>query len=154
MSELVRGASVPLFDRLSARYEATGDMRQLLSPEDLQASIGRELSRLMNTRSRLTPTEFLLGTGTAIDYGLPDFQALSARSQAHSDLLQSMVTLAVGQYEPRLKDVSVKVFPSPGPGSNATLVIGGTVKIGMKLRQLNFELQLDQRTGDTAAEAA
>jgi type VI secretion system protein ImpF len=148
MSELVRGASVPLFDRLSSRHEASGDMHQLLSPEELQASIGRELSRLMNTRSRLTPAEFLQGTGTAIDYGIPDFLALSARSQAQAELLQSTVALAVGQYEPRLKDVTVKVFPGAGPGNSATLVIGGTVKIGMKLRQLNFELQLDQRTGD------
>ena len=123
-------------------------MHQLLSPEELQASIGRELSRLMNTRSRLTPAEFLQGTGTAIDYGIPDFLALSVRSQAHADLLQSTVALAVDQYEPRLKDVTVKVFPGTGPGNSATLVIGGTVKIGMKLRQLNFELQLDQRTGD------
>jgi type VI secretion system protein ImpF len=153
MSELVRGASVPLFDRLSSRHETTGDMRQLLSPEDLQASIGRELSRLMNTRSRLTPAEFVQGTGTAIDYGIPDFLALSARSQAQADLLESTVALAVKQYEPRLKDVTVKVFPGPGPGSNATLMIGGTVKIGMKLRQLNFELQLDQRTGDSTKAA-
>ena len=123
-------------------------MHQLLSPEELQASIGRELSRLMNTRSRLTPAEFVQGTGTAIDYGIPDFLALSVRSQAHADLLQSTVALAVDQYEPRLKDVTVKVFPGTGPGNSATLVIGGTVKIGMKLRQLNFELQLDQRTGD------
>jgi type VI secretion system protein ImpF len=128
-------------------------MRQLLSPEDLQASIGRELSRLMNTRSRLTPAEFLQGTGTAIDYGIPDFLALSTRSQAQADLVQSTVRLAVSQYEPRLKDVTVNVFPAAGPGNNATLVIGGTVKIGMKLRQLNFELQLDQRTGDSAKAA-
>ena len=128
-------------------------MRQLLSPEDLQASIGRELSRLMNTRSRLTPAEFVEGTGTAIDYGIPDFLALSARSQAQADILQSTVALAVRQYEPRLNDVTVKVFPGSGPGDKATLVIGGTVKIGMKLRQLNFELQLDQRTADGARAA-
>jgi type VI secretion system protein ImpF len=153
MSELVRGASVPLFDRLSSRHEASGDMRQLLSPEELQASIGRELSRLMNTRSRLTPGEFLQGTGTAIDYGIPDFLALSARSQSDTDLLQAVVKLAVGQYEPRLKGTTVQVLPSSKPGSGATLMIGGTVKIGMKLRQLNFELQLDQRTGDSAKAA-
>jgi type VI secretion system protein ImpF len=107
----------------------------------------------MNTRSRLTPTEFLLGTGTAIDYGIPDFLALSARSQADTDLLQSVVALAVKQYEPRLKGTTVKVLPAVKAGNGATLMIGGTVNIGMKLRQLNFELQLDQRTGDSAKAA-
>jgi len=153
MSELVRGASVPLFDRLTSRHEGRGDIRQLLSPEELQASIGRELGRLMNTRSRLTPREFLNGTGTTVDYGIPDFLALSARSQADTDLLQEVVALAVTRYEPRLKGTTVQVLPAAKPGSGATLMIGGTVKIGMKLRQLNFELQLDQRTGDSAKAA-
>jgi type VI secretion system protein ImpF len=150
MSELVRGSSVPLFDRLSSLEGAVGNRNQLLTPEQLEASIGRELSRLMNTRSRLSPTEFAASTGTTIDYGIPDISALSPKSHADLELLQLTIGQAVRHYEPRLKDVTVKAFPAGNPGAAATLVIGGTVMIGLKLRQLNFELQLDQRQGNRA----
>ncbi len=145
MSELVRGSPVPLFDRLSLVQGADGGRQQLLTPEQLEMSIGRELSRLMNTRSRLKPSEFAASTGTTLDYGIPDISALSPKSHPDLDLLQATIKQAVNHYEPRLKDVNVKAFPATSGGGAATLVIGGTVTIGLKLRQLNFELQLDQR---------
>lgn len=147
MSELVRGSPVPLFDRLSSVQGADGSRQQLLTPEQLEMSIGRELSRLMNTRSRLSPSEFAGSTGTALDYGIPDISALSPTSHPDLDLLQATIRQAIVHYEPRLKDVTVKAFPSAHGGGAAALLIGGTVTIGLKLRQLNFELQLDQRQG-------
>lgn len=145
MSELVRGSSVPLFDRLSSQQGSVSSRHQLLTPEALQASIARELSRLLNTRSRLKPSEFADSTGTTIDYGIPDFSALSAQSQVDLELLESSIRQAIVHYEPRLQDVSVKAFPSAAAGGAATLLIHGKVVINMKLRQLNFEISLDQQ---------
>lgn len=153
MSELVRGSPVPLFDRLSSVHGSEGQRQQLLTPEQLEVSIGRELSRLMNTRSRLSPSEFAASTGTTLDYGIPDISALSPKSHPDLDLLQATIKQAVNHYEPRLKDVTVKAFPAPSAGGSAALVIGGTVTIGLKLRQLNFELQLDPRQGSRAKAA-
>jgi type VI secretion system protein ImpF len=153
MSELVRGSPVPLFDRLSSVQGSDGSRHQLLTPEQLELSIGRELSRLLNTRSPLKPSEFSGSTGTTIDYGIPDISALSPKSHPDLDLLQSTIKQAVNHYEPRLKDVTVKAFPAVSGGGAATLLIGGTVTVGLKLRQLNFELQLDQRQ-DSRTKAA
>lgn len=153
MSELVRGSSIPLFDRLSSVEVSERSRHQLLTPEQLEASIGRELSRLMNTRSRLKPSEFSSSTGTTIDYGIPDISALSPKSHPDLELLQSTIRQAVNHYEPRLKDVTVKAFPAGGGGRAATLLIGGTITVGLKLRQLNFELQLDQRPNGQAKAA-
>ncbi len=153
MSELVRGSPLPLFDRLSSAEGSEGSRRQLLTPEQLELSIGRELSRLLNTRSRLKPSEYASSTGTTLDYGIPDISALSPKSHPDLDLLQSTIRQAVNHYEPRLQDVSVKAFPASGARSSATLLIAGTVTIGLKLRQLNFELQLDQRPGAQAKAA-
>lgn len=148
MSELVRGSSVPLFDRLSSAGELSITSRQLFTPEQLELSIGRELSRLMNNRSRLTISQFPESGGTTLDYGIPDISALVPQSDADLELLQATVRQAVTFYEPRLKDVTVKAFRSTDSGTSATLLIGGTVTIGLKLRQLNFELQLDPRQGN------
>lgn len=148
MSELLRGSPMPLFDRLSSAQSTAGARSPLISPEQLDQSIGQELSRLLNTRSRLAFSEFHNSTGTAIDYGIPDFSALFPNSRPDLERLQDAVRQAIVHYEPRLKEVTVKAFP-PGSGSpSATLLIGGKVTINMKFRQLNFQIQLDHRSGD------
>lgn len=145
MAELVRGAPVPLFDRLSLVGAASESRHQLLSAVQLEDSIGRSLFSLLNTRSRLGASEFASSTGTTLDYGIPDISALSAVASHDLDLLQSTVAQAISHYEPRLKEVHVKAFPATKPGGGALLLISGTVTIDLKLRQLNFELQLAQQ---------
>ena len=144
MSELIRGALVPLFDRMSS---ADGGLKadQMLTPDELESSIARDLSRLLNTRSRLSCAEFLTQTGTTIDYGMPDISALSSKSQSDLGLLQSVVGHSIACFEPRLKQVEVKAFASSQFAGGVVLIISGVVSIGLMLRQLNFELQLDQR---------
>jgi len=144
MSELIRGALVPLFDRMSSADEGL-KADQMLTPDQLESSIARDLSRLLNTRSRLLCAEFLTQTGTTIDYGMPDMSALSSKSQSDLGLLQSVVGHAIGCFEPRLKQVEVKAFASSQFAGGVVLLISGVVSIGLMLRQLNFELQLDQR---------
>ena len=95
MSELVRGSSVPLFDRLASSEDPVAAGAFLLTPEQLQASIGKELSRLFNTRSRLAPSEYAASVGTVIDYGIPDFSALSPRHADDRELLQMALKQAI-----------------------------------------------------------
>lgn len=147
MAELIRGASIPLFERLQGGD--TGQFGQVMSPAQLELSIARELSRLLNTRSRLVMREFLDSSGTTLDYGIPDVSALSSRSQSDLDLLQSAITKAIAMYEPRLKNVVVKAASS-ATDATTRVAISGAVTIGMKLRPLSFELQLDPRHGGLA----
>jgi type VI secretion system protein ImpF len=147
MAELIRGASIPLFERLQGGD--TGQFGQIMSPAQLELSIGRELSRLLNTRSRLVMREFLESSGTTLDYGIPDVSALSSRSQSDLDLLQSAITKAIVMYEPRLKNVVVRTAAS-ATDATTRVAISGAVTIDMKLKPLSFELQLDSRHGGLA----
>lgn len=147
MAELIRGASIPLFDRLQGGGEAAP--AQVMSPAQLHISVGRELARLLNTRSRLTLREFLDSDGATLDYGMPDVAALSPRSQSDLDLLQAAIGKAIALFEPRLRNVVVKAALSPVPAA-AQVFIHGAVTIDMKLRPLSFELQLDPRHGGLA----
>jgi type VI secretion system protein ImpF len=146
MAELARGSCVPLFDRLSQTDSVT--QGQLMTPQQLELSIARELSRLFNTRSRLTVGEFSAAVGT-LDYGIPDVSSLSPRSQQDMERLQGAVAHAIRCYEPRLKNVKVKAFASAS-GQAAAMLISGEVTIQMKLQPLSFELQLDARHGGLA----
>lgn len=143
MTELVRGSLVPLFDRLSVAGAGLGTTQHLLSPEQLQNSIGRELARLLNTRSAINVADFSNCTATSIDYGLPDIGHLSPHSRSDLDLLEQTVKRAIEYFEPRLTNVRVQAVTGGVMNTRPVVAISGLVSIGMKLRQLNFELQLD-----------
>ncbi len=143
MSELVRGSSVPLFDRLAASEATEKDASWLLLPEQLHASIGRELSRLFNTRSRLPPSEFHLNSGTVIDYGVPDFSALYARRGDDVAVLESALAQAVTLFEPRMANVTVKVQALAERADAAAVTVGGDVMIGLKPQRVSFELEMN-----------
>jgi len=142
MSNLVRGAAIPLFDKLSAAEAGATSDFFLLSPEQLHASIGRELFCLLNTRSRLMPSRFGESTGTSIDYGIPDFSALSPQRGEDIELIEAGIRQAIGHYETRLGNVSVKVSEGHSRGDPAAVMIGGDVRIGLNVRRLSFQLQL------------
>jgi type VI secretion system protein ImpF len=146
MNELVRGAGLPLFDRLA--QSATTDSKLLASPQQLEISIGRELVRLFNTRSRIPLRSFDSAYST-LDYGIPDFTALSPRSTSDLHKLQMAIAHAIHCFEPRLKNVSVRAFAATKEKA-AAVVISGEVTIEMKLQPLSFELQLDARHGGLA----
>lgn len=143
MSQLVRGSSVPLFDRLALHEERPGTGAFLLLPEQLEASIGLELSRLFNTRTRLMPSQYGQSTGTVIDYGIPDFSALSPSRGEDLELMQAALVQAIAHFEPRLRNVTVVVSPEPGRGHAAWARIGGDVMIGLKQQRVSFDLALD-----------
>ncbi|MCW5651903.1 MAG: type VI secretion system baseplate subunit TssE [Ramlibacter sp.] len=143
MSDLIRGASAPLFDRLSGAEADSASASWLLLPEQLQASIGRELARLFNTRARLPQSEYMQGTGTVLDYGIPDFSALSPRRGDDVELLEAALTQAISFYEPRLLKPSVKISSVSNRANAAVARIDGEVSIGLKAQRITFELQID-----------
>ncbi|MEP6789867.1 MAG: type VI secretion system baseplate subunit TssE [Ramlibacter sp.] len=150
MSELVRGSSVPLFDKLSSTESRVSAGAFLLLPEQLEASIATELTRLFNTRSRLRPSQYRESTGTVIDYGIPDFSALSPRRGEDRELLESALTGAVSAFEPRMTNVAVKVAPVPERGDAAIVTVSGDVVIGLKPQRMSFALNLNpSQTGAT-----
>ncbi|MBI2771768.1 MAG: type VI secretion system baseplate subunit TssE [Burkholderiales bacterium] len=139
---------MPLFDRLSSSESLGSAGAYLLSPEQLEASIARELSRLFNTRCRLMPSQYKESTGTVIDYGIPDFSALSPRRGEDRELLESALTRAVSFYETRLANVSVKVASVPQRGDTAIATVSGDVMIGLKAQRMSFALNLNPSQDD------
>ena len=147
MSELVRRSVTPLFDRLADTAQAMESPLQ--TPAQLAQSIGRDLSRLMNTRSPRTLKEFFMADRTTLDYGIPDFTALSPQSPTDCQTMQSAIAFAVASYEPRLQNVSV-VATGSSHGTAASISISGLVTIYMQLQPVRFDLQLDNRHGGLA----
>jgi type VI secretion system protein ImpF len=151
MSELVRGSSVPLFDRLASGEGQGGAGAFLLPPDQLEASIARELSRLFNTRCRLPPSRLSESTGTSIDYGIPDFSAMSPRHAEDRELIEKALVQAIGFYEPRMRRIAVKVMEVPGRRDAAVATVSGDVMIGLKPQRVSFALNLNPSQPDATS---
>ena len=133
----------PLFDRFGGPPSDSG--KALPPGEALQLSLRRDLTRLFNVRNRLTIEEFLNGAPTSLDYGLPDTLHLSAQSATDLQRWQQVILRAIALYEPRLRQVTVKVAPSVDWPTMAWAEIAATAIIGSERVQFHFEAGLANR---------
>ncbi|MDE1180907.1 type VI secretion system baseplate subunit TssE [Paraburkholderia sp.] len=136
MSVIANGYPLPLFERLVEDADAW-----LQGVDALRQSVARELSRLLNARSRLTMDAFARSEGTVIDYGLPDFSDLSLRSAPDREAIVAAVGRAITLFEPRLTDVKVTFTFPPGSEQRAVLAINGTMRVNRSVEHVFFELR-------------
>lgn len=107
----IEGARALLFERLvddrhAPRHSQTN---RVLDQSALKESVRREIERLLNSRCPVS-TE-LIGDDerTVVNYGIPDFSALSPRNSHDRKLLADIVTQTVNAFEPRLRGAQVIV---------------------------------------------
>jgi type VI secretion system protein ImpF len=144
MSANAGGSSMSLFDRIAEAGDAAATA--LPQAEALRVSIGRDLARLLNTRSRLTFDLFAQREGTVLDYGVPDFSERSLQSGADRDAIAAAVARAIELFEPRLANVSVSFTGTSGPNTTRRaprLSIRGEMRAGMTVHHVAFELARD-----------
>ena len=134
---------IPLFDRFGGPLSDAG--AGLPPAEALQLSLRRDLTRLFNVRNRLTVDEFLNGAPTSLDYGLPDTLHLSAQSATDLQRWQQVIARAISLYEPRLRQVAVKVAPAADWPTLAWVEIAATAVLGSEHVQFHFEAGLANR---------
>jgi type VI secretion system protein ImpF len=143
MHSLQTSMPLPLFDRFGGPLS---DSSAALSPvEALQQSLRLDLTRLFNVRNRMTIDEFLNGAPTSLAYGLPDTLHLSAQSATDLQRWQQVILRAIALYEPRLRQVTVTVAPSPDWPTLAWVTITATVTLGSERVQFHFEAGLANR---------
>lgn len=137
MASPFASSPAPLFDRLCA---AADDSVGPLDARGLQASLARDLADLLGTRSRLPLQRFTDEAGTVLDYGLPDFSALSPRSDDDRQGLKDAIMHAIACFEPRLMHVQVDVDDWTGNAEHARVHLSAAVRIGNELRRIDFTL--------------
>lgn len=139
MSKLVFACASPLFDRLLG----TSDNNQVeikLDSVGLKKSLTREMGQLFSTKSRLTVSEYLTHELTVLDYGLPDFTALSPGSENDIALLAEVLTKCLEKYEPRLSMVLVTVKPDAANKTTAHATVIAAVTIGRQALRVDFDV--------------
>lgn len=152
MSKAITASLVPLFDRLTG-MSASADGR-LLDGGGLQQSLQLDLLRLFNVRNSLSIPEYLAFEPALLPFGLPDMQALSARSETDLDLWASVMLRCLARFESRLTHVKVTLQPDPHKPHAAHAAITAVVKLGNQLCRVNFDVAVDARAAALQALAA
>ncbi len=141
MSRLIPGGSLPLFDKLDQRdADLIDDADRVLSIDGVEASVVRDLRRLMNSRSPVPLSVFADTPLTVLDYGIPDYSAHSAQNEADRLLLATAIRHAITCFEPRLTDVDVTLAGSASGKRIALFHIRGNLRIAHNVRRINFTL--------------
>lgn len=130
-----QGYPMPLFERLVEDTDAW-----LEGESALRDSVARELSRLLNARSRLTMAEFARSDCGVLDYGVPDFSERSLRSGADREAILAAVRRAIALFEPRLANVAVKFDSSAENDRDAMLVVEGDIRVERSVEHVFFKL--------------
>jgi type VI secretion system lysozyme-related protein len=102
---------VPLLERLADDApDRSGEMLPLrrYSKAEALASVGAELSRLLNTRRNAFPR---LEQYSVIDYGIADWSGFKTGFEAEQRQLIRDIRQAITAFEPRLKNPQIAILP-------------------------------------------
>jgi type VI secretion system protein ImpF len=146
-----QGVRAPLFDRLAAPAEAGSGRRppRVLDRDGVLASIGRELDRLLNTRTPLDADALGRRPRGTLDYGLPDlslFWPFDADSQTR---LAGLIAGTVAAFEPRLKNPRVTVERVGNERSRLRATVTGAFALDGIVEPVTFPILLTDRGEDS-----
>jgi type VI secretion system protein ImpF len=136
----IEGLRVPLFDRF---IDSAPELRKEHTPlrvygrAEISTSIARDLDRLLNTRRALPPASSAL---TVIDYGIPDFNHVSAADELECKRLAETIRLAIETFESRLEEPLVTIDPDPTDTRSLLVSITGRVRLGRHAEPVAFSV--------------
>lgn len=123
-------ARLPLLERLAdaePRRRQEDPPLRLLDRAGLQASVGRELARLLNSRRALCqPSQSVMAS--VIGYGVPDWTGLYAANPDDRATIARGVLRTVQAFEPRLREVEVEVAPATNRQDALRLLLRGVLR--------------------------
>lgn len=139
-----RGARAPLFERLSDFHPAAPSEVspfRVYTQRQLIASVCRELSRLLNTRTGLRGAQQVAAQGTVLDYGLPDVTSWIAASGVDRERLEAAMARRIMAHEPRLREVKVTLERNSANPQSLLGVIRAVLQVGKVPDPVRFYIQ-------------
>ena len=115
----------------------------MLDRSSIRESVLRDLSRLLNTRAPLFGPVPERAARTVLNYGIPDFSALSPNSEADATTLARIMGERISRFEPRLSDVRVSLVKNPQSHNSLIGVIHANLIVGTVREPVSFPLLFD-----------
>ncbi|MBP2312806.1 type VI secretion system baseplate subunit TssE [Azospirillum soli] len=151
---VTQGVRAPLFDRLAAGVGgaaggAKGESLRMLDREGLGASLGRELDRLLNTRTPLSADDLGRRPRSTLDYGLPDLSLFWPYNPDSETRLAALITDTVAAFEPRLLRPRVTVERVGNERAKLRAVVSGEIMLDGMVEPVTFPILLTDSVEDT-----
>lgn len=151
----IKGAKALLFERLvdeDLHTPGEGQPFRIYGVAALRDSVGRELSRLLNTRCPRLGGPIDEADRTILDYGVPNFSEMSTGSDTDMHQLARILEKAIKAYEPRLRNVQVTIESSKTSKTTASGSIEAMLVIGNVNEPVSFPLVLSPKRSEIILE--
>lgn len=153
-------AKAPLFEQLTKKSEFSKEPVEapvLLDEEDLKASVQRELSEILNTRSSMSNATIddlvreagseRLVAGTEGMMGLPELRDAFAEGSVGAGDFAGVCACVIRLYEPRLKNPVVHIVEFDSQTQRLHIVIEGELVFGARRGNVSFSVTIpNQKT--------
>lgn len=159
-NKIQRGVLPPLFDRIIQQRIDQVVGKQLLDAKELQESIIKELTLMLNTRCTVRKVIYDNHIDEIPLFGLPDFFGLEDFSNFDPSNQQTwpktarIVTTAIQAAEPRLQNIHVKIKGYNTSLQSLEIAVSALLKERKLLKEIHFSLELfrnSQGSGQAAA---
>lgn len=150
-----QGVRAPLFDRLAASMDGVAEgadgrrAPRVLDRAGVLASIGRELNRLLNTRTPLDANALGRRPRGALDYGLPDLSLFWPFDTDSQTRLAGLIAETVAAFEPRLRNPRVTVERVGNERSRLRAIVSGGFGLDGMVEPVSFPILLTDREDDS-----
>ncbi len=151
-----RGTLSPLFDRIVDDRAETGRGRQLLTADELKASIIHEVSVVLNTRCTVRKIIYEDHIETIPLFGLPDFFGLEDWSNLGAGDTQEwakaarFLETAIQAAEPRLTNIRVTIEAYDPLTQTLSTRVYGSVKEHHEIKEFHFPLALSHKPSEVS----
>lgn len=145
------GIKKPLFDLLidDDAAEASEDYsKNFMDVNGVVDSVISEISKILNTRRSAPKKDYddmqdnILNFALPTMFGMPDFQSFDGTNSNQWVYIARLCEKAIHVYEPRIKNVFVKVDGFNKQKQALEVTIKGTITMGKLVEQVTFPLDL------------
>ena len=116
----------------------------------IKAMVVRDLENLLNTRRQIlpVPASYKEVNNSVFMYGIGDFTSENPRSPSVRRQLRQDIEKTISRFEPRLKNVTVRLEEDIGAGRNIRFRISGMLVVESETEPVTFDTYFDTNRGE------
>mgnify|MGYP001130246192 CR=1 FL=1 len=142
-----------VLDRLVDHEPATSHesvQYRVLNIGQIKALVIRDLENLLNARRQIrhVPASYRQVHNSVFMYGLDDFTAENPKNPSVRRKLRQDVERAIAKFEPRLKNVTVRIEDDIEKGRNLKFRINGLLIVEPEIEPVTFDTYFDTNRGE------
>ena len=125
-------------------------LNRLFDISRIKAMVVRDLENLLNTRRQIlpVPASYKEVNNSVFMYGIGDFTSENPRSPSVRRQLRQDIEKTISRFEPRLKNVTVRLEEDIEAGRNIRFRISGTLVVESETEPVTFDTYFDTNRGE------